>query len=130
MISKLSIKINSAIDNVKQKRKDIDAYLDKLEVKAVTELRRKMEEHSKTVEEMIHICEASLSSLSTIISDIERAMTVGNKEEKFITINKASVQTDKCCNILFFLKTELRDMNVNFEPNVTFSDKFKSLETI
>ena len=116
IISKLSIKTNSAIDNVKQKRKDIDAYLNKLEVKVEAEIRRKMEDHSKTVEEMIHICEASLSSLSTIISDIERAMTVGNKEEKFI--NKASVQTDKCCNIL------------NFEPNVTFSDKFKSLGTI
>ena len=128
--SKLFTKTNSAIDKVKQSRKDIDGYLDKLEAKAVAEIRRKMEEYRRTVEEMIHICEASLSSLSTIISDIERTVLVGNEEEKFIATNKATIQTDKCCHILFDLKNDLRDMNINFEPKVTLPDIFKSFGTI
>ena len=127
---KLSIKTNSAIDEVKQKRKDLGAYLDKLEANAVDEIRRKMKEYRKTVEEMLHVCELSLSSLSTRILDIERTMSVGNEEEKFIAINKASIQTDKYCNILFDLKREIRDINVNFEPNVTLPDQFMSLGTI
>ena len=96
--AQLPIKTNSAIDKVKQKRKDIDAYhLDEIEAKAVAEIRRKMEEYRKSVEEMIRLCEFSLSSLSTIIFDIERTMSGGNAE-KFIAINKASIQTDKYCN--------------------------------
>ena len=127
---KLPIKTNAAIDKVKQKRKDIDAYLDKLEAEAVAEIRQKMEEYRKSIEEMIHVCEASLSSLSMRISDIERTLLGGNKEEKFIAINKTSIQTNKYIEILFDLKSEIRDININFEPNVTLPDQIKSLGTI
>ena len=128
--SKLSIQTNAAIDKVKQQRKDIDTYLDKLEAKTVAEIRRKMEEYRKHVEEMIQVCEASLSSLCTRLVDIERTMSEGNKEDRFIAINKVSIQTNRCCNILFDLKKEMRDINVNFEPNVTLPDKFKSFGTV
>ena len=128
--SKLSITTNAAIDQVKQQRKDIDTYLDKLETNAVSEIRRKMEEYRKTVQEMINLCEASLSSLSTRILDIERAISVENENEKFIAINKATIHTDKYCNILIDLKREMNDINVNFEPNVELPDIFKSLGTI
>ena len=128
--SKLSIQTNAEIDKVKQQRKDIDTYLDKLEAKTVAEIRRKMEEHRKTIEELIQMCEASLSSLCTRLVDIERTMSVGNKEDEFIAINKASIQTSRYCNILFDLKREMRDINVNFEPNVTLPEKFKSFGTV
>ena len=128
--SKLSIQTNAEIDKVKQQRKDIDTYLDKLEAKTVAEIRRKMEEHRKTIEELIQMCEASLSSLCTRLVDIERTMSVGNKEDKFIAINKASIQTNKHSNILFDLKREMRDINVNFEPNVTLPENFKSFGTV
>ena len=130
MKTKLPIKTNAAIDKVKQKRKDLDAYLDKLEAEAVAEIRRKMEEYRKSIEEIIHVCEASLSSLSTRISDIERTVLGGNEEEKFIAINKTSIQTNKYLDILFDLKKEIRDIDVNFEPNVTLPDEFKTLGTI
>ena len=128
--SKLPIKTNDAIDKVRQKRKDIDAYLDKLEAEAVAEIRWKVEEYRKSIEEMIHVCEASLLSLSTRISDIERTVLGGNEEEKFIAINKTSIQTIKCCGILFDLKREIRDISINFEPNDTLPDQLKSLGTI
>ena len=128
--SKLAIKTNAAIDKVKQKRKELDTYLDELEANAVAEIRRKVEEYRKSIEEMIHVCEASLSSLNSRIVDIERTMSVGNEEEKFIAINKASIQTDKFCNILIDLKREMRGVNVNFEPNVTLPEKFKILGTV
>ena len=130
MKTKLPIKTNAALDKVKQKRKEIDTYLDKLEAKAVAEIRRKMEEYRKSIEEMIHVCEASLSSLSTRISDTERTVLGGNEEEKFIAINKTSIQTNKYLDILFDLKKEIRDIDVNFEPNVTLPDEFKTLGTI
>ena len=128
--SKLPIKTNDAIDKVRQKRKNIDAYLDKLEAEAVAEIRRTMEEYRKSIEEKIHVCEASLSSLNTRISDIERTVLCGNEEEKFIAINKTSIQTNKYLDILFDLKSEIRDININFEPNVTLPDQFKSLGTV
>ena len=130
MKTKLPIKTNEAIDKVKQKRKDLDAYLDNLEAEAVAEIRRKMEEYRKSIVEIIHVCEASLSSLSTRISDIERTVLGGNEEEKFIAINKTSIQTNKYLDILFDLKKEIRDIDVNFEPNVTLPDEFKTLGTI
>ena len=89
-----------------------------------------MEEYRKSIEEMIHVCEASLLSLSTRISDIERTVLGGNEEEKFIAINKTSIQTIKYCGILFDLKREIRDISINFEPNDTLPDQLKSLGTI
>ena len=128
--SKLSIQTNAAIDKVKQNRKELDTYLDELEANAVAEIRRKMEEYRKSIEEMIQVCEASLSSLCTRIVDIERTMSVGNEEEKFIAFNKASIQTEKYCNILIDLKREMRGVNVNFQPNVKLPDKFKCFGTV
>ena len=57
-------------------------------------------------------------------------MSVGNKEEKFIAINRATKQTKQYCDMLLEIYTEMSEVNVKFEPNINFSDVFKSLWTV
>ena len=124
---KLPINRNHVIDQLKQVRRDIDAYLDELEAKSTDELDRNIVDKIKTIEEQINICKASSSSLGTSKSDIEKTISVGNKEEKFIAINRATKQTKQYCNLLLELNRELADMSMNFEPNTMMPDMFKTL---
>ena len=128
--NKLPNKRQIALDELKQARKDLDDYLDTLQARAVADIDQNLQDEKKALEEKIHVCEASISSLKTRVSDIERTMSVGNKEEMFITINRATIQTNQYCDILLELNRELSEMNVNFEPTVTFPDIFKSLGTV
>ena len=57
-------------------------------------------------------------------------MSIGNKEEKFIEINRATKQTKQYCNMLLDLRRELSELDMKFEPNITLSDVFDSLGTI
>ena len=57
-------------------------------------------------------------------------MSVGNKEEKFIAINRATKQTKQYCDMLLEMYREISEVNVKFEPNVAFSDVFQSLGTV
>ena len=123
-------KIESAVDKVRKARKDIDNYLDELEARAVDEINRNIKKDIQTKEEQIHVCEASLSFLKTSDSDIDRTLSVGNKEEKFIAINRATKQTTQYCNMLLEMSREMSEINVKFEPNFAFPDIFQSLGTV
>ena len=123
-------KIESAVDKLRKARKDIDDYLDELESRAVDEINRNIKNDIQTKEEQIHVCEASLSFLKTSNSDIDRTLSVGNKEEKFIAINRATKQTTLYCNMLLEMSREMSEINVKFEPNFAFSDIFQSLGTV
>ena len=123
-------KIESAVDKVRKARKDIDNYLDELEDRAVDEIDRNIKKDIQTKEEQIHVCEASLSFLKTSDSDIDRTLSVGNKEEKFIAINRATKQTTQYCNMLLEMSREMSELNVTFEPNVALPDIFQSLGTV
>ena len=123
-------KIESAVDKVRKARKDIDNYLDELEARAVDEINRNIKKDIQTKEEQIHVCEASLSFLKTSDSDIDRTLSVGNKEEKFIAINRATKQTTHYCNMLLEMSREMSEMNVKFEPNFALPGIFQSLGTV
>ena len=123
-------KIESAVDKVRKARKDIDNYLDELEAKAVDEIDQNIKKDIQTKEEQIHVCEASLSFLKTSGSDIDRTLSVGNKEEKFIAINRATKQTTQYCNMLLEMSREMSEMNVKFEPNFALPGIFQSLGTV
>ena len=117
---------------IKQVRKEIDDYLDQLEARAVAETDQNFKEHRHAIEENIRVCEASISSLRTKISEIYRTLSLGNEEEKFIAINRATIQTKKYCNVLYELQREMSEMKVNFEPDVTLHvrDKLRSWGTV
>ena len=123
-------KIESAVDKVRKARKDIDNYLDELEARAVDEIDRNIKKDIQTKEEQIHVCEASLSFLKTIDSDIDRTLSVGNKEEKFIAIKRATKQTTQYCNMLLEMSREMSEINVKFEPNFALPGIFQSLGTV
>ena len=123
-------KIESAVDKVRKARKDIDNYLDELEARAVDEINRNIKKDIDTKEEQIHVCEASLSFLKTSDSDIDRTLSVGNKEEKFIAINRATKQTTQYCNMLLEMSREMSEINMKFEPNFALPDIFQSLGTV
>ena len=122
--TKCPSKRNFAIDKLKESRKNIDDYLDKLEDRAVAEIDRSLQKDKNDIEEKIHVCEASLSALKTSASDIYGTMSVGNKEEMFVTINRATKQTKQYCNMLVEMYREMSEMNVNFEQNVALPDIF------
>ena len=128
--SKLPNKREHVVDKVRKARKDIDNYLDELEARAVDEIDRNIKKDIQTKEEQIHVCEASLSFLKTSDSDIDRTLSVGNKEEKFIAINRATKQTTQYCNMLLEMSREMSELNVTFEPNVALPDIFQSLGTV
>ena len=119
-----------AMDKVKQARKNIDDYLDELEATEVAEIDRNLKEDRNALEEQIHVCDASLSSLSTSSSDIDKTMSVGNKEEKFIAINRATKQTKQYCNVLLEMYREMSEMDVKYEPNVELPDIFQHFGTV
>ena len=60
---------------MKHARKVIDDYLDELEDNAVAEIDRLFKEEIKGIEEQIHVCDASLSFLETVIFSINRTMS-------------------------------------------------------
>ena len=118
------------VDKVRKARKDIDNYLDELEARAVDEIDQNIKKDIQTNDEQIHVCEASLSFLKTSNSDIDRTLSVGNKEEKFIAINRATKQTTLYCNMLLEMSREMSEMNVKFEPNFALPGIFQSLGTV
>ena len=118
------------VDKVRKARKNIDDYLDELEANAIAEIDQNFKNDIDTKEEQIHVCEASLSFLKTSDSDIDRTMSVGNKAEKFIAINRATKQTTQYCNMLLEMSMEMSEINLKFEPNFAFPDIFQSLGTV
>ena len=131
--SKFPNKRELAVDKVKQARKYIDDYLDELESTAVAEIDQNIKKDKKAIDEKIDVCDASLSSLNRSNIDYDRTMSVGDKEEKFIAINRATKQTKQYCAILLEMYREMSEMNVKFEPNVEFlefPDVFQSLGTV
>ena len=119
-----------AVDQMLKARKDLDIYLDKLVANAIDKLDQHLEPSKTILEEMQDVCKASFSSLSTGSSEFDRIMSVGNKAEKFIAINKARKQTQQYCNVLFDMYKEMSETNVTFEPNVAFTEIFQSLGTV
>ena len=128
--NKMPFKRKLALENVKHARKLIDEYLDKLEADSVAEIDRLFTEETKVIEEQNHICDASLSSLQTRLSHIDRAWSVGNKDDKFIEINRATKQTKQYCDMLLDLRRELSEFDAKFKPNCILSDVFHSLGTV
>ena len=128
--SKVPNKRELAVGKVKQARKNIDDYLDELEAIAVAEIDQNIKKDIKDIDEKIDVCDASLSSLNRSSSDIDRVMSVGNKDEKFIAINRATKQTKQYCDMLLEIYTDMSEINVEFEPNINFSDVFQSLGTV
>ena len=109
------------IDSVKQTRKSVDAYFDKLEAHALAEIDEIFYKETKTLDEQINICNASKSFLTASLSILNRMISVGNKEEKFIEINRATKQIKQYCNMLHDLSQELCDINLKFEENENVS---------
>ena len=91
---KLNGKRQVVIDSVKQTRKTVEAYLDKLETKALAEIDEIFDKEIKTLEEQINICNASVSFLNASLSSLNRMMSVGNHEEKFVEVNRTT-KTDQ-----------------------------------
>ena len=128
--SKVPEKEKLALDKLKQARKDINDYLDELEANAVAEIDRNIKEYINAIEEKIRFCKASLSSLNAFTSDIDRTISVGNKEEKFVAINRATKQTKQYYNMLLDMYGEMSDIDVKFDPNLVLPDIFQSLGTV
>ena len=114
-------KRQSAIDSVKQTRKSVDAYLDRLEAITLAEIDEILDKETKALDEQINICNASISFLTASLSILNRMMSVGNNEEKFIEINRATKQIKQYCNLLHDLNQELCDINLKFEENENVS---------
>ena len=128
--SKVPNKRKLFVDKVRKARKDIDDYLDEMEDNVVAKIDQNLKEEIYAREEQIDVCNASLSSLSKSASDIDSTMSIGNKEERYIAINRATKQIQQYCKMLLEISKEMSEMNLKFEPNVAFPDIFQSLGTV
>ena len=127
--AKISNKRKCAVDKVEQARRNIDGYVDELEANTVAEIDRNLKMEINCMEEQIYVCRASISSLSTIKSNIDLIMPIGIKEDKFVEINRATKQTKLSCNTLVKMYSELSEKIVEFEPQVLLPGIFRSLGT-
>ena len=119
-----------AVDQMLKARKDLDIYLDKLVANAIDELDQYLKTNKDTLEEKQDVCTASFSSLNTGAAEFGRIMSVGNKAEKFIAINRTTKQTQQYCKVLLDMYREMSEIKVKFEPNVAMTKIFQSLGTV
>ena len=127
--TKISNKRKFAVDKVEQARRNIYGYVDELEANTVAEIDRNLKMAINYKEEQIYVCRASISSLSTIKSNIDLIMSIGIKEDKFVEINRATKQTKLSCNTLVKMYSELSKKIDEFEAQVLLPDIFRSLGT-
>lgn len=119
--AKLPNKRQSVIDSVKQTRKSMDAYLDRLEANAIAEINKVLDRQTKTLDEQINICNASISFLNASLSSVNRIKSFGNNEETFVEINRATKQIKQYCSTLHDLSQDLCVIDIKFEENVKVS---------
>lgn len=119
--AKLPNKRQSVIDSVKQTRKSMDAYLDRLEANAIAEINKVFDRQTKTLDEQINICNASISFLNASLFSVNRIKSFGNNEETFVEINRATKQIKQYCSTLHDLSQDLCVVDIKFEENVKVS---------
>ena len=88
--SKLEEDKKSAIERIKASRRAVDSYLDKIENTAYEEIESVFKTSMKHLEDQMHACVVSVSSLQNQVSSLERAMSVGEKEQELIAINNVT----------------------------------------
>ncbi|MEW8545896.1 MAG: hypothetical protein AB2693_20430 [Candidatus Thiodiazotropha sp.] len=119
-----------AFDKMKQTRKSVDAYLDKLEANAVAEIDELIDKETNSLDEQISICNASVSFLTSSLSSLNRMMSVGNNEEKFVETNIATKQIKQYCSMLRDMGHELRNIDIEFEENEKVSNLSRILQDL
>ena len=119
-----------AVDEILKVRKDLDTYLDKVGANGIDELDQHLKTSKDNLEEKQEGCTASLFSLSTCSSEFDRIMSVGNKAEKFIAINRATKQTQQYCSVLLDTYSEISETNVKFQPNAALTEIFQNFGTL
>ena len=66
---------------MKQTRKSVDAYLDRLEANILAEIDETLDKEAKILDDQVKICNASISLLTSSLSSLNRMMSVGNNEK-------------------------------------------------
>ena len=115
--SKLEQDKNSAVENIKDTRRSIDSYLDKLETAEYEEIESVFQVNVKDLEDQMHVCEVSVSSLQKQVSSLERAISVGEKEQEFITINNATKEIITYSKLFQDILAGPCDINISFRQN-------------
>ena len=119
------------LDNLQRTRKTIDDFLDKLDANAVADINRNFTEVKQVTEEKINVCDASISTLKSSLSDVEETKSIRNQTGKFIELNRATQQIKQYNNLLQGLHNEASDVDSNVEPKkMTLSDALGSLENV
>ena len=118
------------LDNVKQTRKAIDDFLDKLDANAVADINRNFTEIKTATEEKIYVCDASISVLKSNLSDVEETKSLGNQIGRFIKVNTGTQQTKQYYNVLQDLCSEVSDIDANVKPTLALSGAFETLKNV
>ena len=104
----------SAIDSVKQVRKTIDNHLEKIEAVAYKEIDRVFLAEMKRIDEQLYVCDVSISQLQKRISKLEIAMTLGDEESEFISVNNITREIKRQCDLLKDIIEETSDVSISF----------------
>ena len=120
----------SVIDRVKQTRKSIDAYLDKLEGSVIADIDTYYHNEDDVLSEQIHICEASITVLQKRVDSIERAVDAGNEIERFIEVNKATRETKEYFSVLQDVSQKIVRDDVTFKENEDFVELMNTSQSL
>ena len=111
----LNEKKQTAIDKIKEIRTDIEVYLDMLEVTLTNDIDSICQEQANILSNQIQIYDTAVSSLHKRLGCLDKAMSIGGAEEKFIESNKANKETNQYCNILSDMWHELNEVDILFD---------------
>ena len=120
----------SAIDKVKQTRKSINAYLDKLEGSVIADIDTFYYNEDDVLSEQIHICEASITVLQKRVDSIERVVDAGNEIERFIEVNKATRETKEYFSVLQDVSQKIVRDDVTFKENEDFVELMNTSQNL
>lgn len=109
----------TALDSLKEIRQRINSYLDRLESTAIAKIGSVSENEIKSIDDRLNACEASITFLTNRKHNLERTISVGEKEAVFIVTNNATKDIRKYCERLREINQEIVDTQIKFEQSDT-----------
>ena len=120
----------SAINKVKQTRKSIDAYLDKLEDSAIADIDTFYYNEDDVLSEQIHICEAAITVLQKRVDSIKRVANAGNDIERFTEVNSATKEIKDYFPVLQDICQKMVRDDATFKENEEFVELMNTSQNL
>lgn len=124
---KLFDRKTQAIDNMKEMRRKIEVQLDQLEVDAIKKIEKVCYEETKSLNEKLQICDATITTLKRRLSDLEKASLLDHAEGRLIVINRTTKETKQYGKVVHDLFLDSYDAEIEIKWADKHTDLRKTL---